>query len=116
MAGGFFAAKSSSRAWDVAGWLLLARSGAMNGVQPSVGSKNASIRALSLPFVSGVALARLPAFAVVSCAVCPVAGLSRYVLVTLSDWSWSTMSKLRTVGQVVPVPSLLPEATILLEG
>src|SRR5271165_3897327 len=26
------------------------------------------------------------------------------MLVTLSLWSWSTMSKLRTVGQLVPVP------------
>ena len=37
------------------------------------------------------------------------------MLVTLSDWSWSTMSKLRTVGQFWPVPRLPPEATILLE-
>ena len=115
MAGWFFAARSSSSAWEVAGWLLLPRSGAVNGVQPSVGSKNASTRMLSLPFASVVAPARLPAFAVVSCAVCPVAGLSRYRVVTLSDWSWSTMSKLRTVGQVWPVPSLPPEATILPE-
>ena len=57
----------------------------------------------------------LPAFAVVSCAVCPVAGLSRYKLVTLSTRSWSIMSKLRTVGQVWPVPRLPPEATILPE-
>ena len=41
----------------------------------------------------------LPAFAVVSCAVCPVAGFSRYSVVTLSDGSWSTMSKLRVTGQ-----------------
>ena len=36
-------------------------------------------------------------------------------MVTLSDWSWSTMSKLRVVGQAWPVPRLPPEATILLE-
>ena len=87
----------------------------MNGVQPSVGSMNASSRMLSLPFASVVAPAMLPAFAVVSCAVCPVAGLSRYRVVTLSDWSWSTMSKLRVTGQVWPVPSWPPEATILVE-
>ena len=87
----------------------------MNGVQPNVGSRNKSIRALSLPLVSIVVPVRLAAFAVVFCAVCPVAGLSRYWVVTLSDWSWSTMSKLRTVGQFWPVPSLPPEATILPE-
>ena len=77
MAGVFFADRSSSSAWEVAGWLLLPRSGAVNGVQPSVGSRNASTRMLSLPFASVVAPAMLPAFDVVFCAVCPVAGLSR---------------------------------------
>src|ERR1700761_7505007 len=87
----------------------------MNGGQPRVGARKAPARVLSLPLASVVAPARLAAFAVVFCAVCPVAGLSRYVAVTLSDWSWSIMSKLRVVGQVVPVPRLPPEATILAE-
>ena len=54
---------------------------------------NRSSRVLSLPFASIVEPGTLPALAVVSCAVCPVAGLSRYEVVTLSDGSWSTMSK-----------------------
>ena len=36
-------------------------------------------------------------------------------MVTLSLWSWSTMSKLRTVGQVLPVPSRPAVGTILAE-
>jgi hypothetical protein len=59
--------------------------------------------------------AMLPALDAVSCAVCPVAGLSRYSVVTLSDGSWSTMSKLCVVGQAWPVPSAPPVATILVE-
>ena len=79
--------------------MLLARSGAWNGVQPSVGSMNASTRMLSLPLASVVEPGMLAAFAAVSCAVCPVAGFSRYRVVTLSDWSWSIMSKLCVTGQ-----------------
>src|SRR3984957_1261284 len=51
------------------------------------------------------------ALAVVSCAVWPVARLSRYLLVTLSLGSWSIMSKLRVVGHWRPVPSLPALAT-----
>src|ERR1700689_4897629 len=115
MDGWFFAARSSSIAWEDVGWPLLARSGAWNGVQPSVGSMNRSSRVLSLPFSSSVGPAMLPALDVVSCAVCPVAGLSRYSVVTLSDGSWSTMSKFCVTGQSWPVPSVPPDAMILLE-
>ena len=74
MAGWFFAASSSSIAWEDVGWLLLARSRTWNGVQPRTGSMNRSSRVLSLPFSSGAEPAMLAAFDVVSCAVCPVAG------------------------------------------
>src|ERR1700759_3442710 len=60
-AGVFLAASSSSSACEVAIWLLLPRSGAMNGVQPRVGSRKASTRILSLPLASVVAPARLAA-------------------------------------------------------
>ena len=49
----------------------------MNGVQPSAGSMNLSIRALSLPLASAGELAMLAWLAVVACAVWPVVGLSR---------------------------------------
>src|SRR5579859_3939317 len=55
------------------------------------------------------------ALAMVSCAVWPVAGLSRYLLVTLSLGSWSIMSKLRVVGHWRPVPSAPALATSLLD-
>src|ERR1700744_3058781 len=113
--GVFFSDSSSSIACEEVGWPLLARSGAWNGVQPSTGSMNRSSRVLSLPFSSSVEPGTLAAFDVVSCAVCPVAGLSRYSVVTLSDGSWSTMSKLRVVGQSLPVPSFPSVATILLD-
>ena len=60
---------------------------------------NASSSVLSLPLASVVEPGMLAAFAVVSCAVWPVAGFSRYRVVTLSDGSWSTMSKLCVTGQ-----------------
>ena len=71
------AASSSSSACDVVGVLLFARSGAMNGVQPSTGSMNLSTRALSLPLDSAWLPAMLASLAAVSWAVWPVAGLSR---------------------------------------
>ena len=74
---------------------------------------NRSSRVLSLPFSSSVDPAMLPALDAVSCAVCPVAGLSRYSVVTLSDGSWSTMSKLCVTGQSWPVPSWPPDTAIL---
>src|SRR5262245_48615307 len=113
--GMFLAASSSSSAWEVAGVLLLARSGAVNGVQPSAGSRKLSTRALSLPLPSFWAPAMLAALAAVFWAVWPVFGSTRYVLVTLSLWSWSTMSKLRTVGHCLPVPSRPPVGTSVAE-
>src|ERR1700683_4110078 len=68
---------------------------------------------LSLPLSSRAELGMLAALAVVSCAVWPVAGLSRYWVVTLSEGSWSTMSKLRVTGQSWPVPILPPVGVIL---
>jgi len=76
----------------------------MSGVQPNAGSRKLSIRALSLPFTSTWAPAMLAVLAALSCAVWPVAASNRYFVVTLSLWSWSIMSKLRTVGQTLPVP------------
>src|ERR1700733_2645489 len=83
----------------------------MNGVQPSAGSRKLSIRALSLPLTSTVAPFMRAVLAVLSCAVCPVARLSRYLEVTLSLGSWSIMSKLRVVGHWRPVPSAPALAT-----
>ena len=57
----------------------------------------------------------LPWLAVVAWAVWPVVRLSRYTLVTLSLWSWSTMLKLRTFGQSRPVPIRPAVGTILAE-
>src|SRR5450759_656603 len=37
------------------------------------------------------------------------------MVVTLSLWSWSTMSKLRTVGQALPVPVAPAVGTIFAE-
>ena len=51
----FLAADSSSRACEVPGVPALDRSGAVNGVQPSVGSRNASSSTLSLPLLIFVA-------------------------------------------------------------
>ena len=67
---------------------------------------------MSLPLSSRVEPCRLPALEAVSWAVWPVAGLSRYSVVTLSDGSWSTMSKLRVTGQVLPVPRAPSVTTI----
>src|SRR5207302_7543204 len=75
--GMFLAASSSSSACEVAGVLLLARSGAMNGVQPSAGSRNLAIRALSLPLDSAWLPVMLASLAAVFWAVWPVAALSR---------------------------------------
>ena len=77
------------------------------GVQPSAGSMNLLTRALSLPLLIADAPARAATLAAESCAVWPLA-VSRYVLTTLSLWSWSTTSNPRTVGQAwpsEPVPS-----------
>src|SRR5438067_2694685 len=71
------AARSSSSACDVAGALLFAWSGAMNGVQPNTGSRNLSTRALSLPLDNALLPVMLASLAAVSWAVWPVAGLSR---------------------------------------
>src|ERR1700722_1685823 len=68
---------SSSMAWELVSALLLARSGASNGVQPSNGSMNASSRVLSLPLASSVEPGMLAELDAVSCAVWPVAGSSR---------------------------------------
>ena len=70
----------------------------MNGVQPSVGSRNASSSALSLPLLIAVAPASAAWLAALNCAVWPVA-VSRYFVVTLSLWSWSIMLKLRASGR-----------------
>ena len=63
------------------------------------------MRALSLPLTSTWAPGMRAALAVLSCAVWPVAGSNRYLVVTLSLGSWSIMSKLRVVGHSRPVPS-----------
>src|ERR1035441_3046548 len=97
----FFAADSSSRACDVLSVPPCDRSGAMYGVQPSVGSRKKLISALSLPLTSVCAPASAATLAVLNCAVCPVA-FSRYFDVTLSLGSWSIMVKLRVVGQARP--------------
>ena len=75
---------------------------------------NWSSSVLSLPLSSSVAPCRLPALDAVSCAVWPVAGLSRYSVVTLSDGSWSTISKLRVTGHALPVP-ISPSVTAMLD-
>ncbi len=56
---------------------------------------------MSLPLLIGVAPARAAWLAALNCAVWPLA-VSRYVVVTLSLWSWSIMLKLRAVGQAIP--------------
>ncbi len=77
------------------------RSGAVNGVQPSVGSRNASSSALSLPLLIVVDPASAAWLAALNWAVRPLA-VSRYCVVTLSLWSWSIMLKFRVVGQATP--------------
>ena len=79
----------------------LVRSGAWNGVQPIVGSMKASSSRLSLPLLIFCAPATAASLAALSWAVWPLP-LSRYVLVTLSLWSWSIMVNDRVVGQVMP--------------
>ena len=61
------------------------------GVQPRAGSMNLLTRALSLPLLIAVAPASPAALAAESWAVWPL-GVSRYVVTTLSLWSWSTTS------------------------
>src|SRR5207237_1063632 len=68
-----------------------------------------------LPFASTWEPVRLAALAAVSSAVWPVTGLSRYLAVTLSLWSWSTIMKLRTVGQALPDPSAPAVGTTVAE-
>src|ERR1700722_17045845 len=97
----FLAANSSSSAWAVPGVPALLRSGAVNGVHPSVGSTKALSSALSLPLLIAVAPASAAVLAALSWAVWPFP-LSRYCVVTLSLWSWSISAKLRVVGQVTP--------------
>src|SRR5690242_11007824 len=113
--GSFLAANNSSSAWEVVSAPWLPRSGASNGVQPSAGSRKSSMSALSLPLTSTLAPGMRALLAAVNCAVRPVAGLSRYAVVTLSLGSWSTMSKLRTVGHSRPVPSAPAVTTIRLD-
>ena len=106
MPGWFLAASSSSSAWEVVGVLLLARSGAMNGVQPSAGSMNSSIRVLSLPLTSSVEPGQVGR--VGRGVLRGLAGgrVEQVTVVTLSLWSWSIMSKLRTrAGVARPEPA-----------
>src|SRR5580704_13251871 len=112
--GWFLAASSSSSAWEVAMAPLFPRSGAISGVQPSAGSRKSSMSALSLPLTSTLAPFMRAALALLSCAVWPVAGFIRYMVVTLSLGSWSIMSKLRVVGHSRPVPSAPALATMFL--
>src|ERR1039458_9155112 len=97
----FLAANSSSRPWEVPGVPALLRSGAVNGVHPSAGSRNPFSSALSLPLLITVDPASAAVLAALSCAVWPLP-LSKYCVVTLSLWSWSIIVKLRVVGQVSP--------------
>src|SRR6266700_7156275 len=96
------AADSSSRACDVPGAPPRDRSGAVKGLQPSTGSRKPSSRMLSLPLAMTVAPCKAVTFPVLNCAVRPVA-VSRYCVVTLSLWSWSTRVKARVVGHAWPV-------------
>src|SRR5262249_33892062 len=65
----FLAEDSSFRACEVPGVPCWDRSGASNGVQPSVGSRNASSSSLSLPLLTGVAPASPASLAALNCAV-----------------------------------------------
>ena len=78
-------------------------SGAVNAVHPFAGSTKLASSRSSLPFPMGVVppLAVAAALAAVSWAVWPFA-LIRYVLITLSLWSWSIRPKLRTVSHGWP--------------
>jgi hypothetical protein len=76
--GSFLAASSSSSAWEVVMTPWFPRSGSSSGVQPSVGSRKSSMRALSLPLTSFLAPGIRALLAALSCAVRPVAGLSSY--------------------------------------
>ena len=88
------------------------RSGAVHGVQPSAGATNLSTSPLSLPLVSSVARppSRLRLSAVFG-AVWPL-GRTRYELMTLSLWSWSTTAKSRTVGQGLPSRPVCAAGTV----
>ena len=68
----FLAADSSLRACDVDGVPPWLRSGAVNAVQPRVGSRKSEISALSLPLTSLVALGIAAALAALICAVWPL--------------------------------------------
>ena len=70
---------------------------------------------LTLWLCSSLGPAMLPAFEVVSCAVWPVSGLSRYSAVTLLAEDWSATSKLRVTGHSWPVPMSPPDGMILPE-
>src|SRR5580692_10280994 len=108
------AADSSSRACDVPGAPPRDRSGAAKGLQPSTGSRKSSSSALSLPLEMTDACGMAAAFVLLNCAVRPVA-VSRYCVVTLSLWSWSTRVKARVVGQAWPVFGETPaEGTVSL--
>src|SRR5690242_7419352 len=110
----FLAADSSSRACDVPGAPPWDRSGAVKGLQPSAGSRKPSSSTLSLPLEMTVACVIAAAFVLLNCAVCPDA-VSRYCVVTLSLWSWSTTVKDRVVGQGWPVFGEVPaEGTVSL--
>src|ERR1017187_9999886 len=71
-------------------------SGAGNGVHPFAGSRKAASSLSSLPLTRVVAPAIAAALAVVFCAVWALP-LIRYVVITLSLWSWSIVPKLRVV-------------------
>src|SRR5258708_11138266 len=104
----FLAADSSSRPCEVPAAPVV-RSGAVNGVHPSVGSRNPFSSALSLPLLMGVDPAMAAWLAGVAWAVCPFP-FSRYVLVTLSLWSWSIIVNDRVVGHACPVFGEVPTA------
>ena len=74
---------------------------ALNAVHPLAGSTKSASSRSSLPLAMGVPPATAVALAAVSWAVWPFA-LIRYVVTTLSLWSWSTRAKSRTVSHGWP--------------
>ena len=95
--GAFLGAAARSSSAPATGWPGCVRQvGRHERGAAEHGSMNLSTRPLSLPLDSAWVLVMPASLAAVSCAVWPVAGLSRYSLATLSLWSWSIRSKLRT--------------------
>ncbi len=97
----FTRALSSLSACEPAVPFGLVASVAVNGVQPLAGSTKAASSAMSLPLSTVCAPASAVLFAAVAWAVCPFA-VSRYWLITLSLWSWSTRAKSRAVSHGCP--------------